>query len=195
MRASRGRPGTLFLVAGPSGAGKDTLIAGARRCLAGNRRFFFPRRVITRPADAGGETHEAMEPQAFTAAEEAGAFVLSWRAHGLAYGLPRSVAAGLESGSHGVVNVSRTMIAEARRRFARVHVILVEASAANLAGRLGRRRRESPAAQAARLERAPAVPVGGDVTRLPNDGPKHRAIADLVAILESVGHDQERRHV
>ena len=44
--------GRLFVVVGASGAGKDTLIAGA---LAADPRLHWARRVITRPAVAGGE--------------------------------------------------------------------------------------------------------------------------------------------
>lgn len=178
--------GTLVLVVGPSGAGKDTLIDGARRILEPDNRFVFPRRIITRPADAGGEDHDAMDPAAFETAERNGAFAISWRAHGLAYGVPCCISGRLDAGCHVVVNVSRGVIASARAGFARVRIVHVEAPPEILAGRLAGRRRETPSDQAMRLERASAIAVqGDDVTRLVNDGSRRQAIARMVAILES----------
>ena len=49
------RDGVFVAVVGPSGAGKDTLIAYARAALAGDGTVEFARRVITRPSDASSE--------------------------------------------------------------------------------------------------------------------------------------------
>ncbi len=57
--------GTLFLIVGPSGAGKDTLLDGTRESLKGDNSFVFAKRVITRPASAGGEEHDAVDVEEF----------------------------------------------------------------------------------------------------------------------------------
>src|SRR5579863_6477078 len=127
----------LVLVVGPSGAGKDTLLDAAKQALAGDPRFYFVRRVITRPADAGGEAHEAVTDEEFARRD----FALQWQAHGLRYGIP---ADALSDNRVAVANVSRTVIAEAVQRFA-ARVIEITASPAVLAARLGARGREDAA--------------------------------------------------
>lgn len=176
--------GTLVLVVGPSGAGKDTLIGGAREALAGDPAWVFPRRIVTRPAEAGGEPHVHLSLVAFEQAEVAGAFALSWRAHGLAYGIPGTVRSDLEAGRHVVVNVSRGVIDEARRRFPRIAVVLVTVPAAVLAARLAGRGRETAEDMAHRLERAGTAAVEGPgVHEIVNEGPVDEGTARLVALL------------
>lgn len=178
------RRGMLFLVVGPSGVGKDSVLDGARAALADDPGFLFPRRMITRPADAGGEIHEPMTPEAFDAAEAAGAFCLSWRAHGLAYGIPRSAADALAAGRSVVVNVSRTVIAQARRDLAPVRVVAITAAPEALAARLRARGREGEAEIARRLARAAAFTLAGeDVITLSNDGALADTVAACVALL------------
>ncbi|MEN3383985.1 MAG: thymidine phosphorylase, partial [Hyphomicrobiales bacterium] len=99
--------GTFFLIVGASGVGKDTLLAGARAALAADERFVFARRTITRPADAGGEDHLFLAPEAFARTREAGGFLSYWSAHGLDYGLSVALADLLAQGQHVVANGSR----------------------------------------------------------------------------------------
>lgn len=171
------RSGTLYLVVGPSGAGKDALLGYAGRALADTH--IFPRRVVTRRADAGGEDHEAMTAEAFAALRASGGFVLSWEAHGLNYGIRSGVTEVLGSGHHVVCNVSRSVIDVARRRF-RTVVIAIDADPAIRAVRLRTRGRESASDMTARLHRqAKAQP---DITIM-NDGALETAQKQFVAIL------------
>ena len=105
--------GSLVLVVGPSGVGKDTLIAGARHALDNDKRFVFVRRIVTRPVDAELEDHDSMDPETFRLMDEAGRVALSWDAHNLRYALPLSVDTDLALGKTVVANVSRHVVAEA----------------------------------------------------------------------------------
>ncbi|WP_208978408.1 hypothetical protein [Pseudovibrio denitrificans] len=60
QQAGKLGPGALVMVVGPSGAGKDTLIYGYKDRCEGDANIMFARRLITRPADAGSEPHEAV---------------------------------------------------------------------------------------------------------------------------------------
>ena len=165
----------LVLVVGPSGAGKDTLLDAARRALAGDPRFHFVRRVITRPADAGGEVHEAVTEEEFAARD----FALQWQVHGLRYGIP---ADAIEAGVVSVANVSRTIIADAARRF-RVRVIEVTAPPDILAARLASRGREDASDVATRLARSVAVPDGVSIATVVNNGTLKEGVHRFVAAL------------
>lgn len=168
----------LVLVVGPSGGGKDTLLGIARRILAGDRRFRFARRVITRPTDAGGEDHEAVTDAVF----DGRVFALQWQAHGLRYGIPLDVTEDIARGIVVVANVSRSVIAEAARRFP-VRVIEVTAPPDVLARRLAERGRETAEDIARRLARD--VPIPGDVACdiIMNDRSPEAAADRLVAAL------------
>ena len=178
--------GTLFLVVGPSGAGKDSLIDGARGVLGTDSRYVFAQRVITRPADAGGEAHRPATPAEFEELELRGAFSLSWQAHGLRYGIPRSIEDELRSNRNVVANVSRSVLDVARARYAPLTVVYVTAPHSVLAERLAQRGREPVDAIVTRLRRAGLMsPAGDDVVTIVNDGALCAAVDRFVAVLRS----------
>jgi len=146
-------PGRLVLVVGPSGAGKDTLIDGARQACAGDAAAVFPRRVITRPPSAA-EDNSAIGEQAFNQAVADGEFALWWDAHGHRYGIPAAIDDDLRASRTVVCNVSRTIIGFARRRYASVVVVLVTAPEQVLQSRLASRGRASDGNLNARATRA-----------------------------------------
>ncbi len=72
------RNGAFVAVVGPSGAGKDTLIAHAKAALADEPPVEFVRRVITRPSDGATEDHDTLTEAEFLEALANGAFALAW---------------------------------------------------------------------------------------------------------------------
>lgn len=175
--------GLLVLVVGASGVGKDTLLDAAREMLAGDARFFFPQREITRPTEAGGEAHVAVDWETFRVRRTIGAYALAWEAHGLGYGVSIEIATALAAGRRVVVNVSRTVIDAARARFAPVRVINVTAPSGVLAERLARRGREAGEDIEARLARAATPVEGDDVVDVANDASLAEGVERFVAAL------------
>lgn len=148
-------PGRVVLIVGPSGSGKDTLLRLARKKIGSSDRVVFPARIVTRTSNAPDE-EAPTTPAEFAAAEIGGDFALVWRAHGLDYAIPAAIDLHVKQGQTVVLNLSRTVIAEARARYANVVVVLIDAPAEVRAARLAARGRESGADVAGRLSRLPA---------------------------------------
>jgi ribose 1,5-bisphosphokinase len=181
--ADRIGPGALVVVVGPSGAGKDTLIALARAICADDPRIVFPRRIVTRPASAA-EDHDSATPFAFDAAIGQGAYAFWWEAHGLKYALSAAIDAALRAGKTVVCNVSRAVVGQLRARYARLTVVMVTAPKDLLLARLAARGRESGGGVAERLDRAaPAIDdLAPDVT-IENIGDPSDGARCLVEVL------------
>lgn len=182
--------GCFVAVVGPSGAGKDTLIACAAERLAKKAWIRFARRVITRPADRASEDHDSLSEEAFRQAEAAGGFSLTWSAHGLRYGLPASVDEQLAQGAIVVANVSRQCLGSAARRFGPLQVVQVTVRPELLARRLAARRREKAADIEARLQRQvplelPTPHCG--LLQIDNSGELETAVSRFLDHLRSLG--------
>lgn len=177
------RRGRLIAVVGPSGVGKDSVIAGL---VAARPDLHRVRRVITRPEGAGGEPFDAVTPERFAELRDGGRLSLWWEAHGLSYGLPARMAAVLAAGGDAVANLSRAALPEAAARFRPLVVLALDADPARLAERLAGRGREDAAAIAGRLSRRapPPSPTQADaVIALSNDGALGETVAAALAAL------------
>ena len=153
-------PGRLVVVIGPSGAGKDTLLALARDDFLDDPSVVFPRRIVTREPSLF-EGNQTITEAAFAKSIAAGRFAFWWAAHGLKYGLGAAIDDDIRAGKTVVCNVSRAIVAALRRRYADVRVVLVTAPRDVLAERLAARRRTADGATAARLDRM--APTDGDL--------------------------------
>ena len=175
--------GSFFFVVGPSGAGKDSLIDGARQQLDPSQ-FIFAKRTITRPADSGGEAHQACTEAEFALLEQQGKFLITWQAHELSYGLPNTLLEALATGQHVIANGSRAMVAKLSARVPNLVVIEIGAPPEILAQRLSQRGRESAADVAKRLVRkTEPYPDGTPVLRVINDQTPAIGISRFLATL------------
>lgn len=177
-------PGRLIMVVGPSGAGKDTLISGARSVLSGDERVVFPRRVVTRQ---GGEAedHDTLSSAEFDRAAAQGSFSLFWEAHGLKYGIPASMDQEIATGCIAICNMSRGVIAQARARYANVSVVLVTAPVDVLEARLAARRRDSDGSVKQRIARSASISAFEPDVVIHNDGTAEVGARSLVDVIES----------
>ena len=190
------RPGTFFLVVGPSGAGKDSLIDGARALLEPTGRYVFARRVVTRPAGSPGEDHEAATDEAFDAREAKGDFLITWGAHGLRYGLPAELKRQVEAGRNVIANGSRATIAALAARLPRFVVVEVTAPPEVLAARIAGRGRESGEAIEKRLSRTVEPrPEGIRATTVCNDQSVEIGIERFVAAVEAAANTMRLRRL
>jgi ribose 1,5-bisphosphokinase len=171
--------GLLVAVVGPSGVGKDSVIAG----MVAARPDLVPvRRAITRPP-SGTEPFESVSPEAFAARAAAGGFCLTWEAHGLSYGVPMAELEAVRAGALRVANLSRKHLVRAAETFPALRVLSLTARPATLAARLAGRGRETEDEIAARLARRAALPEGLDVVEIANDGPLGATVAQALAAL------------
>ena len=197
--------GTLVYIMGPSGSGKDSLIAYARRSMNASyaltwntfaharrdlRPVLFARRYITRPATAGGERHTALTQEEFRLFEAQGCFSLSWKSHGLRYGIGSEIDLSLAEGAVVVVSGSREYLPEAMKRYPELIPVLISAQPDVLRGRLEKRGRESSAEIGERLMGAAMkVPDIPGLIRLDNSDVLEKAgvvFADLLFRLRRV---------
>ena len=176
--------GRLIGVVGPSGVGKDTLMADLVDACP---EFSLVRRVITRKPGLGGEDYEAVSEDEFAGLKAEGAFCMSWQAHGLHYGILDVYRHKVAKGEQLLINLSRAILLDAVAVFPSLTVLNVTASRETLMKRLQDRGRENAEDIARRLERAnQPLPEGLDVITISNDGVIEDAVLEVLGRLYPV---------
>jgi len=169
--------GRVIWLMGPSGSGKDSLLAALRQQT--HPQLLVAHRYITRPASAGSENHIALsEPEFFTRAGQQ-LFALSWHANGYYYGVGLEIDLWLHAGFDVVVNGSRAHLPQAQARYA----------GALLPQRLQRRGRENAREIDLRLERA-ARYTPSHCPVLNNDGSLLQSVDNFLSLI----HQKEKNH-
>ncbi|KZM51057.1 phosphonate metabolism protein/1,5-bisphosphokinase (PRPP-forming) PhnN [Labrenzia sp. OB1] len=178
-------PGRMVLVVGPSGAGKDTLMAALKDRLRGRSDVQFARRAITRQADTDAEDHDTLDRDGFEHLVAAGEMALAWEAHGLGYVIPKACDEIVRSGGTVIANGSRQVLKQAEQKYENAVVLLITAPVEILADRLAARGRETRAEIRARLERADLEPENvANLIRIENTGTIEDAVEKMMAALE-----------
>ncbi|MFW2587421.1 phosphonate metabolism protein/1,5-bisphosphokinase (PRPP-forming) PhnN [Sagittula sp. SSi028] len=179
--------GRLVAVVGPSGVGKDSVMAGLHARLPDLRPV---RRTITRAPDLGGEDYTPATVAEFDRLRAQGAFCLHWGAHGLFYGIPMETLQAVRDGHDCLANLSRGALVQASQVFPALTVLHITASPQTLAKRLAGRGRETEAEIAARLAQAakplPELPTPVRVIEVANDGALEDAIGSAAQALYPV---------
>lgn len=117
----------LIYVMGPSGAGKDALLAFARERVGASAMF--AHRYITR-AFGDGENHIALTHDEFASRAEHGLFAMHWESLGLRYGVGIELDAWLARGVPVVVNGSRQHALAALARYPDARFVHIDAAPA-----------------------------------------------------------------
>ncbi len=176
--------GTLFYIAGASGAGKDTLISYCRNQINGTLPVIFAHRYITRPANAGGENHVHLSEDEFKLRLRNNLFAMHWVSHGLYYGVGIEIDLWLSLGLNVVINGSREYLPTALEKYPSLRPILIEATAETIKERLLKRGRENSESIAERIGRSAQINTNSTLfTSIHNDGLLEDAGNELLTTL------------
>ena len=156
MSGNMNHTGRLFLIAGNSGSGKDSLLTEVlARWPISVKPIRIPQRYITRPAH-DSEQYISVTAREFGDLKRKNKFWLTWHVYNTDYGVPTIVLDWLSRRQHVAVNVSREIIPRARKIIPGLKVIFVSVPLEITLQRLRSRRREAENEQSfqQRLHRA-----------------------------------------
>jgi phosphonate metabolism protein PhnN/1,5-bisphosphokinase (PRPP-forming) len=147
-------PGTLFLIVGNSGSGKDSIIKGViEKYPSDLKSVYLTKRYITRPP-SDTEDNISLSLQEFREMANQGKFALMWNIYGLNYGIPVEIENWLKKGHPVIINVSRTIVNKARKKYKNIKIVFVKVPFEVTLKRLTERDREKGKLLEERIKRA-----------------------------------------
>ena len=184
--------GTLFLIVGNSGSGKDSIISGVIEKYPPNLiQIIAPKRSITRPSSES-EDNISVTSKEFKELEENGKFALKWHIYELDYGIPIEIENWLKIGHPVIVNVSRTVIEIARKKYKNTKVVFVEVPFEITLQRIRDRKRENEELLKKRIERAKQnqkLPTADFI--VDNSGELNDAVFQLIEYIKKIVKQNE----
>lgn len=179
--------GKLIYLVGPSGAGKNSVIAATQKIVNKNNSLYFSLRYVTRPAQdisSGDDGDVPVTAIAFAHYRLSGLFALDWQAHGFRYGIGSEINTALHAGKVVVINGSRAYTETALAKYPRMIVVQIQVPPDVAQARLTARAREDTAAIGARIRRAPPFTAPeGQLISIDNSGPLEAAAQALTDVL------------
>ena len=130
--------GKWVFICGPSGVGKDSVIAWAGKALACQSAIVFARRLVTRNAQPSSD-HDAVDEADFLSLHQSGGLCWFWQAHGFYYGISQHYASHVSAGGIVVINGSRSHV-DGLQASPNVKRVEITASPEKIAARLAKRR-------------------------------------------------------
>jgi ribose 1,5-bisphosphokinase len=153
MKSSQKEPeGYLILVVGNSGSGKDTII---KEVILKNQtlKLIAPKRYITRiPSE--DEDNFFLTEEEFHQKSIQHEFAIEWEIYGLKYGVLREINDWLMNGYFVIINVSRNVVEETKKKYRKCKVIFIDVPFETILKRILKRGREEKAALEQRIARA-----------------------------------------
>lgn len=137
------KQGTLFLIIGNSGSGKDAIIREVIKIWPDSKMpLRAAKRYITRPPHES-ETHVSITPDVFYHLKGEGKFFLTWHSYDLEYGIGKEVLTWISQGTNVLINVSRLVVSEVRQKIPGAKVIFIFVPLEVTIARLKKRGRET----------------------------------------------------